>query len=138
MTTQELSAKTVIELRKLAKANGVTLGAGVSKSDIVAKLAAALADNGQDMPSSSAPVATSAMKESPVKAAETALSFDDPQEDEEREADEAEETPMPEAPKPAAPRSTQPQFRAAWHNPAPRYSSKPAYQAPAYPQRQGT
>lgn len=138
MTTQELSAKTVIELRKLAKANGVTLGAGVSKSDIVAKLAAALSDNGQDMPSSSAPVATSAMKESPVKAAETALSFDDPQEDEEREADEAEETPMPEAPKPAAPRSTQPQFRAAWHNPAPRYSSKPAYQAPAYPQRQGT
>ena len=40
MTPQELSAKTVIELRKLAKANGVTLGAGVSKSDIVAKLAA--------------------------------------------------------------------------------------------------
>ena len=40
MTTQELSAKTVIELRKLAKANGVTLGAGVSKSDIVAKLVA--------------------------------------------------------------------------------------------------
>ena len=47
MTTQELSAKTVIELRKLAKANGVTLGAGVSKSDIVAKLAAALADEEQ-------------------------------------------------------------------------------------------
>lgn len=42
MTVQELSAKTVIELRKLAKENSVTLGAGVSKSDIVQKLAAAL------------------------------------------------------------------------------------------------
>ena len=54
MTTQELSAKTVIELRKLAKANGVTLGAGVSKSDIVAKLAAALSDDGQEAPAASA------------------------------------------------------------------------------------
>ena len=44
MTTQELSAMTVVELRKLAKENGVKLGAGVSKSDIVAKLAAALCD----------------------------------------------------------------------------------------------
>ena len=94
MTTQELNAKTVIELRKLAKENGVKLGAGVSKSDIVAKLAAALP---QEQPASPAPVAP------------------------------AEES----QPKPAA----QPQFKAAWHNPAPRYNSKPAYQAPAYPQR---
>ena len=143
MTTQELSAKTVIELRKLAKANGVTLGAGVSKSDIVAKLVAALSDDGQEAPAASAapaPEAESAMKESLGETAETALSFDDLDDEEEREEDEneAEEAPVPEAPKPAAPRSAQPQFRAAWHNPAPRYSSKPAYQAPAYPQRQGT
>ena len=57
MTTQELSAKTVIELRKLAKANGVTLGAGVSKSDIVAKLAAALADDAQEAPAAPVPQA---------------------------------------------------------------------------------
>lgn len=54
MTTQELNAMTVIELRKLAKENGVKLGAGVSKSDIVAKLAAAL---GEEQPVSPAPVA---------------------------------------------------------------------------------
>ena len=45
MTTQELNAKTVLELRKIAKENGVKLGAGVSKSDIVAKIAAATADS---------------------------------------------------------------------------------------------
>ena len=37
----DLSTKTVIELRKIAKEYGVTLGAGVSKADIVAKLQAA-------------------------------------------------------------------------------------------------
>lgn len=98
MTTQELNAKTVIELRKLAKENGVKLGAGVSKSDIVAKLAAALGDAA---PAPAQPAA-------PAPAA-------------------------PEA-KPAAP-AAQPQFKAAWHNPAPRYNSKPAYQAPSYQQR---
>ena len=97
MTTQELNAMTVIELRKLAKENGVKLGAGVSKSDIVAKLAAAL---GEEQPVSPAPVAE------PAEVAEV-------------------------KPAPAA----QPQFKAAWHNPSPRYNSKPAYQAPAYPQR---
>lgn len=44
MTMQDLNAKTVLELRKLAKENGVKLGAGVSKADIVAKLFAVLAD----------------------------------------------------------------------------------------------
>ena len=96
MTTQELNAKTVIELRKLAKENGVKLGAGVSKSDIVAKLAAALPE---EQPVSPAPVAAA-----------------------------------PEKPE-AVSKPAQPQFKAAWHNPAPRYNSKPAYQAPAYPQR---
>ena len=135
MTTQELSAKTVIELRKLAKVNGVTLGAGVSKSDIVAKLAAALADDEQEAPAAPAAV-TEEKHEQTAVAALFGESLKD--EDESDEEDEDEEAPVPEAPKPAAPRSAQPQFRAAWHNPAPRYSSKPAYQAPAYPQRQGT
>ncbi|MBE5803980.1 MAG: transcription termination factor Rho [Clostridiales bacterium] len=102
MTTQELNAKTVIELRKLAKENGVKLGAGVSKSDIVAKLAAALGE--------AEPVAPAA-PEAPA--------------------------PAPAAPavKPAQAPAAQPQFKAAWHNPAPRYNSKPAYQAPSYGQR---
>lgn len=102
MTTQELSAKTVIELRKLAKENGVTLGAGVSKSDIVAKLAAALGD-AEPAPAPAAPA-------EPVE-------------------EKRPETKPAEAPAP------QPQFKAAWHNPAPRYNAKPAYQAPSYPQR---
>ena len=135
MTTQELSAKTVIELRKLAKANGVTLGAGVSKSDIVAKLAAALADEEQEAPA----VPAAVTEEKPEQTAMSALFGESLKDEDESDGeDEDEETPAPEAPKPAAPRSAQPQFRAAWHNPAPRYSSKPAYQAPAYPQRQGT
>lgn len=58
MTTQELNAKTVIELRKLAKENGVKLGAGVSKSDIVAKLAAALGE--AEAPAAEAPAAEAA------------------------------------------------------------------------------
>lgn len=96
MTTQELSAKTVIELRKIAKANGIVLGAGVSKSDIVEKIAAAL-------------------PEEPAPAPE-------------------QPEPAPEAEKPAA--QPQTQYKAAWHNTAaPRYNSKPAYQAPAYQAR---
>ncbi len=102
MTTQELNAKTVIELRKLAKESGVKLGAGVSKSDIVAKLAAALG----------APETPAVVEEVTAAAA----------------------IPEDNAPAPK-PEPAQPQFKAAWHNPAPRYNSKPAYQAPTYPQR---
>lgn len=102
MTTQELNAMTVLELRKLAKENGVKLGAGVTKSDIVAKIAAA----------------TEKPAEVSVAPAEVPAPVETPAE--------------PEVPqeKPA-----QTQFKAAWHNPAPRYSSKPAYQAPAYSPR---
>ena len=142
MTTQELSAKTVIELRKLAKANGVTLGAGVSKSDIVAKLAAALADDAQEAPAApvpqAEPVQTQACEAFPDAAEEEALSPDEVDEPDEADEPDEDEAPAPAEPLPAQPRPAQPQFRAAWHNPAPRYSSKPAYQAPAYPQRQGT
>lgn len=95
LTLQDLNAKTVLELRKLAKENGVKLGAGVSKADIVAKLAAAMPEEAPAQP------------EAPHQPAAPA---------------------QPEAPH-------QPQFKAAWHNPAPRYNSKPAYQAPAYSPR---
>ena len=108
MTTQELAAKTVIELRKIAKENGVTLGAGVSKSDIVAKIAAALGD------AQPAPEPAQEPAPAPVPAEES------------QPAEEA---------KAAETAAAQPQFKAAWHNPSPRYNSKPAYQAPSYPQR---
>ncbi len=44
MQKTELQALTVLELRKIAKANGVKLSAGISKEGIVDKLAEALAD----------------------------------------------------------------------------------------------
>lgn len=120
MTTQELNAKTVLELRKIAKENGVKLGAGVSKSDIVEKIAAALESKAPTAQETAAPApkpAEPAPAAAPV-AAPAAAPAAAPQED-----------------KPA-----QPQFRQAWQNPSstPRYNTKPAYQAPAYPQRQGS
>ena len=42
MATLDLSSKTVVELRKMAKEHGVTLGAGVNKESIIAKLTSAL------------------------------------------------------------------------------------------------
>ena len=44
MTQQELEQKTVIELRKIAKEESITLGAGLSKKQIVEKIAAAMGD----------------------------------------------------------------------------------------------
>ena len=108
MSAMDLSSKTVVELRKIAKEYGVTLGAGVSKADIVAKLEAAGVDG---EPESS---------------------------DERFDADSREEQPIvsqvihaAEAPA----QQGQPQFRAAWHNPTPRYGTRPAYQSPRYEQR---
>ena len=98
----------MIELRKIAKECGVTLGAGVSKADIIAKLEAALG---------SEPIPTAAPETEP------------------------EEQPVVSqvihaSSAPATQTQGQPQFRAAWHNPAPRYGAKPAYQAPRTEQRQ--
>ena len=80
MTEKELSAMTVMQLRKLAKEQKITLGAGIDKAGIIKKI---LEDT----------------DESPVS---------------------SEETP-----------ESEPRFQAAWHNSdAPRFSSRPAYQAP--------
>lgn len=117
MTTQELNAKTVLELRKIAKENGVKLGAGVSKSDIVAKIATA-------MEQAAAPAAEKAAQPAPQPAVAPAAEPVAPQ-------------PAAAPVQPAADKPAQPQYRQAWQNPAPapRYNAKPAYQAPAYPQR---
>ena len=116
MTTQELNAKTVLELRKIAKENGVKLGAGVSKSDIVEKISAAMA--AQEPAPAEAPAAAPA----PAAAVPAAAPAQPAQ---------AAQTAQEEKP-------AQPQFRQAWSNPspAPRFSGKPAYQAPPYQPRQ--
>lgn len=127
MSELDLSTKTVIQLRKIAKEMGVTLGAGISKAGIIAKLEAAM-ETGTE---AAAPMEAEALP--PV-------------------VQEASAAPTEEAPAPVptatlirpseapvqAPSQTQaqPQFRAAWHNPSPRYGTKPAYQAPSYPQPQ--
>ncbi|MGN1021790.1 MAG: transcription termination factor Rho [Aristaeellaceae bacterium] len=116
MATLDLSSKTVVELRKMAKEHGVTLGAGVNKESIIAKLTDALGameNEPAETPAADAPLAAPAAQETPV---------------------------LSDAAAAPAPRQepAQTQYRAAWHNPSPRYSSKPAYQAPAYPARQSS
>ncbi len=84
MTQNELNEMTVLQLRKLAKENGVVLGSGIDKAGIIEKLLPVLsdADSGEDGESVSETL-------------------------------------------------SEPKFQAAWHNSdSPRYSAKPAYQAP--------
>ena len=117
MTTLELSSKTVIELRKIARANGVKLSAGISKEGIVARLTEAL--DGKEIIEEAPPAAPAAAPaEEPAPAAPA--------------------EPAPAVETKPAPTPAQPQYKAAWQNPAsqpttPRYNAKPAYQAPAYP-----
>ena len=56
MSALDLSSKTVLELRKIAKEQGVKLGAGISKAGIIAKLEEAMA---------AAPAASDAPAEEP-------------------------------------------------------------------------
>ena len=80
MTEKELQSMTVMQLRKLAKDQKITLGAGIDKAGIIRKI---LDESTGEMPS------------------------------------------------PAEERDSEPRFQAAWHNSdAPRFNSRPAYQAP--------
>ncbi len=117
MSSLELSSMTVIELRKLAKEKHVRLGAGLSKDGIIQKLSDALAEEQAE--------------ETAVPVTEEAAQAQPSQEREENVA--AEVTPAEHVVQEE--RASTPQFKAAWHNPAPRYSAKPAYQAPAYASR---
>lgn len=94
MSEQNLSAMTVIELRKLAKELHVPLSAGISKQGIIERLSAAI---------SGAP----ATEQEPTQE-------------------------QPAEAQPAAPAAETPAtgFRQAYA--APRFNTKPAYQAPAY------
>ncbi len=129
MATVDLSKKTVIELRRLAKLYGITLGAGLTKSGIIDKLQDALGDS---LTEEDLTVLT--VEERAAQAEETPQPAEALPETPSDDAPAPSPAPAPAAPvapaAPAAPaQSAQPQFRAAWHNPGPRYTARPSYQA---------
>ena len=154
---QDFSQLTVLELRKVAKAMGVQLGAGISKAGIVEKLDRARNAKYSDIPAvpmDFTPIPESDDKqESPVEKAEVPAAVKDEKPSESpapaneqpvpaaakpETAAPAVAAPKPEAEKPAAPaqpasdaRPAISGFRPAYQAPAtpPRFGSKPAYQA---------
>lgn len=149
---QDFSQLTVLELRKVAKAMGVQLGAGISKAGIIEKLDRARNAKYSDIPAvpmDFTPIPKSDDKqESPVEKAEVPAAVKDekpsespaPANKQPVPAAGKPETaaPKPEAEKPAAPaqpasdaRPAISGFRPAYQAPAtpPRFGSKPAYQA---------
>lgn len=127
MSSLELSSMTVIELRKLAKEKHVRLGAGLSKDGIIQKLTAALAGE------STEEATEQVVEEMPAAAPETEAKEPAAQEEETPAVQTAQQTSQ-EAPA-REERTASAHFKAAWHNPSPRYSAKPAYQAPTYSSR---
>ena len=65
MTEQELSAMTVMQLRKLAKEQQITLGAGLDKAGIIRKIL----ESGSDAPAADSPAEESAGSEPRFQAA---------------------------------------------------------------------
>lgn len=154
---QDFSQLTLLELRKVAKAMGVQLGAGISKAGIVEKLDRARNAKYSDIPAvpmDFTPIPKSDDKqESPVEKAEVPAAVKDekpsespapankqpvPDATKPETAAPAVAAPKPEAEKPAAPaqpasdaRPAISGFRPAYQAPAtpPRFGSKPAYQA---------
>ena len=154
---QDFSQLTVLELRKVAKAMGVQLGAGISKAGIVEKLDRARNAKYSDIPAvpmDFTPIPKSDDKqESPVEKAEVPAAVKDEKPSESpapankqpvpaaakpETAAPAVAAPKPEAEKTAAPaqpasdaRPAISGFRPAYQAPAtpPRFGSKPAYQA---------
>lgn len=149
---QDFSQLTVLELRKVAKAMGVQLGAGISKAGIVEKLDRARNAKYSDIPAvpmDFTPIPKSDDKqESPVEKAEVPAAVKDEKPSESpapankqpvpAAAKPETAAPKPEAEKPAAPaqpasdaRPAISGFRPAYQAPAtpPRFGSKPAYQA---------
>lgn len=144
MTEQELNAKTVIALRKLAKEMGVKLGAGISKEGIVQKLVAAQpADASEDAPASTV-VAAPAADEAPAPeqlTLEDVISTPAPVATPVAPIQPAPmERPAPvRQPAPAPREGAKPIFKAAWQAQpsAPRHASKHSgYQPSPYAQRQ--
>ena len=153
---QDFSQLTVLELRKVAKAMGVQLGAGISKAGIIEKLDRARNAKYSDIPAvpmDFTPIPKSDDKqESPVEKAEVPAAVQDEKPSESPApaskqpvpaADKPETAapavaasavaaPKPEAEKPAAPAQPASDARPAIS------SFRPAYQAPATPPRFGS
>lgn len=140
---QDFSQLTVLELRKVAKAMGVQLGAGISKAGIIEKLDRARNAKYSDIPAvpmDFTPIPKSDDKqESPAPASKQPVpAADKPETAAPAVAAPAGAASKPEAEKPAAPaqpasdaRPAISGFRPAYQAPAtpPRFGSKPAYQA---------
>lgn len=140
---QDFSQLTVLELRKVAKAMGVQLGAGISKAGIIEKLDRARNAKYSDIPAvpmDFTPIPKSDDKqESPAPANKQPVpAAAKPETAAPAVAAPAVAAPKPEAEKPAAPaqpasdaRPAISGFRPAYQAPAtpPRFGSKPAYQA---------
>lgn len=132
MTEKELSAMTVMQLRKLAKDRRITLGAGIDKAGIVRKilenesafpvrLDAPVDENIGAVQSEpvAPPVRDSAAAQSRVPVRESSVP--------DRAAGQA-AAPAQES---AGDQGGNPRFQAAWHNSdAPHFNVRPAYQAP--------
>lgn len=132
MTEKELSAMTVMQLRKLAKDRRITLGAGIDKAGIVRKilenesafpvrLDAPVDENNGTVQSEpvAPPVRESVAAQSHVPVRESVVP--------DRAAGQA-AAPAQES---AGDQGGNPRFQAAWHNSdTPRFNVRPAYQAP--------
>lgn len=132
MTEKELSAMTVMQLRKLAKDRRITLGAGIDKAGIVRKilenesafpvrLDAPVDENNGAVQSEpvAPPVRESVAAQSHVPVRESVVP--------DRAAGQA-AAPAQES---AGDQGGNPRFQAAWHNSdTPRFNVRPAYQAP--------
>ena len=145
MQNAQLQAMTVVQLRKLARENGVKLSAGIDKSGIVARLSEALPDE---------PAAQPALTEQPKALQETAAAQESATAAEKEEAPHAQtQEKLQEAPLSAdvtavSPGSSgfrpwnnpqeqggfRPVYRQAWQA---RSTSRDAAQAPAWQQRAG-
>ena len=136
MQTAELEAMTVVQLRKLAKENGVKLSAGIDKAGIVGRLAEAL---GEEKPA--APIETATDPETEKEAeTEPAAVSDPPARQEEKSTTELEK--LQAAPLSADVTASngfrpwtnqegayQPVYRQAWQARATREQAKPAWQS---------
>lgn len=145
MQNAQLQAMTVVQLRKLARENGVKLSAGIDKSGIVARLSEALPDE---------PAAQPALTEQPKALQETAAAQESATAAEKEEAphaqtqDKLQEAPLSADVTAVSPGSSgfrpwnnpqeqggfRPVYRQAWQA---RSTSRDAAQAPAWQQRAG-
>ncbi len=144
MTENELKSMTVIQLKKLARQNRITLGAGIDKAGIVQKILNALPEDGSGVQMTFPELEESSDSESgfaedtPAEGVQTA---EIPDSGVQNAAFSAGSAPMTEKstarvtdrnnPAGSAPVSAEPRFQAAWHNnDSPLHAPKPSLPTP--------